>query len=78
MRDTAAWTVGRVCNLMPETITPDILPGLMTVLAEALADQPKIAANACWAIHNLAEMVETDADAKTSRSEEHTSELHHT
>lgn len=66
VKDTAAWTIGRICNILPETIDADTLPKLMQVLLEGLKEEPKIAANVCWAIHNLAGMVSLDEDDSTS------------
>ena len=56
VRDTAAWTVGRVCDLLPETVLNDnyLIP-LVTSLVEGLVDQPRVAANACWAFNTLSE-----------------------
>lgn len=58
VKDTAAWTVGRICNLMPECVGDKALPVVIGALGRALGDAPKIASNACWAIHNLANHVE--------------------
>lgn len=66
VKDTAAWTIGRICDVLPETVDDNVLPNLMRVLHEALSDEPKIAAHVCWAIHNLADAVEVDEDDPTS------------
>jgi len=57
VKDTAAWTVGKICEELPETIGPDILPNLMNALRKGLSESPKIAVHVCWAIHNLANEV---------------------
>jgi importin subunit beta-1 len=47
VKDTSAWTIGRICQLHPRYIY-GCLPHLINNLTEALGDEPKIAANACW------------------------------
>jgi len=61
VKDTAAWTIGRVCEFLPET-TKDILNHLMGALYKSLQDVPRIAANACWAISNLAESIDQNSE----------------
>jgi importin subunit beta-1 len=58
--------LGRVCNLLPETVTPEVLPKLMQTLLTGLQEAPKIAANVCWAIHNMAQAVQLPEEATTS------------
>ncbi|KAG8465477.1 hypothetical protein KFE25_002784 [Diacronema lutheri] len=77
VRDTAAWTIGRVCDLHAGTLST-IAPGMHTtythellkpggVLLEALRDEPRVACNVCWAIHNLAESLEVAEGAQSSQ-----------
>lgn len=66
VKDTAAWTIGRICNLLPETINEKVLDPLMNALVVTLKDVPKVAANICWAIHNLATAMELGDGATTS------------
>jgi hypothetical protein len=47
VKDTAAWTIGRICHLMPEYVA-DRLEELMQTLAQGLQDVPKVACNVCW------------------------------
>jgi len=55
VKDTAAWTIGRICQLHSETLTPELLNGVVAALADSLKDEsPRVASNACWAIHNIA------------------------
>jgi len=65
VKDTTAWTLGRVCQLHPQTVG-GYLPQLIQVLAESFTDSPRVASNACWAIHNLALSYEDDSDKQTS------------
>lgn len=56
VRDSAAWTVGRVCDLLPEeAINPNYLQPLLKTMLECLSAEPRVAANSCWAFSSLAE-----------------------
>jgi importin subunit beta-1 len=58
VKDTTAWTLGRVCDLLVGTIKPDVhLQPLVAALAAGLSDSPRIIANSCWALMNLAEQL---------------------
>ncbi|KAJ2783409.1 karyopherin Kap95 [Coemansia javaensis] len=58
VKDSAAWTLGRVCDLPIECIQLDIhLHSLISALVAGLEDSPRIVANCCWAIMNLAEQL---------------------
>ena len=49
VRDSAAWTVGRVCELLPdEAINPLYLDRLLEQMMMCLAAEPRVAANSCW------------------------------
>eukprot|EP01098_Paradermamoeba_levis_P007846 TRINITY_DN326_c0_g1_i7.p1 TRINITY_DN326_c0_g1~~TRINITY_DN326_c0_g1_i7.p1 ORF type:complete len:854 (-),score=231.04 TRINITY_DN326_c0_g1_i7:236-2797(-) len=65
VKDTATWTFGRICQLHPKTLD-DKLNLVFQVLVEKLNDSPGVAAHACWAICNLAEHFEHQADLATS------------
>jgi len=65
VKDTTAWTLGRVCQLHPHTVG-GYLQNLIQVLVERLDDSPRVAANVSWAIHNLAVAYEDDQDKQTS------------
>jgi len=52
VRDTLAWTLGRIAQFHP-TIVP--VRELTPVLGQALAQQPRVAANICWVIQVMAE-----------------------
>lgn len=56
VRDTAAWTIGRVCELLPEiALAPEYLNSLITGLVNSLGSEPRVASNVCWAFSNLAD-----------------------
>ena len=49
VRDSAAWTVGRVCELLPdEAINPTYLNRLLEQMLTCLSAEPRVAANSCW------------------------------
>jgi len=56
VRDTAAWTFGRVCEIIPEAaINETYLKPLLESLVNGLKSEPRVAANVCWAFTGLAE-----------------------
>ena len=62
VKDTTAWTLGRICDLASEAIQPDVhLHPLVTGLVGSLGDAPRIVANSCWALMNLADRLEDGA-----------------
>lgn len=49
VRDTAAWTVGRVCEMLPDLVINErFLSPLLLALVEGLLSEPRVAANVCW------------------------------
>ena len=49
VRDTAAWTVGRVCESLPEAvINEQYLNPLLHALVGGLDAEPRVASNVCW------------------------------
>lgn len=58
VKDTVAWTLGRICDLLIITIKPDVhLHPLISALVNGLQDNPRIVANSCWALMNLADQL---------------------
>ncbi|XP_044020400.1 importin subunit beta-1 isoform X3 [Aphidius gifuensis] len=56
VRDTTAWTFGRICEIIPEAaINETYLKPLLEALANGLNAEPRVAANVCWAFPGLAE-----------------------
>lgn len=56
VRDTAAWTFGRICEVIPEAaINETYLNPLLQSLLAGLKAEPRVAANVCWAFTGLAE-----------------------
>lgn len=58
VKDTVAWTLGRICDLLVQTIQPDVhLHPLISALVSGLNDNPRIAGNCCWGLINLADQL---------------------
>ena len=56
VRDTVAWTLGRICDIQTNAIKPEIhLRPLVSVLVNGLQDNPRIATNCCWGLMSLAD-----------------------
>ncbi len=78
VKDTAAWTIGRICEHHTASILPQHWQAMMAtpqpgqgaehegVLLSGLKDDPRVAANVCWALHNLAEQLEDQRSAPTN------------
>ncbi|KAG8178707.1 hypothetical protein JTE90_011632 [Oedothorax gibbosus] len=64
VRDTVAWTIGRVCELNPDAAVNDAyLKPLLESLVKGLDAEPRVASNICWAFSSLAEAAFEQADA---------------
>lgn len=56
VRDTTAWTIGRVCeNASAAALNPQYLQPLLHELVKALSMEPRVATNVCWALSSLAQ-----------------------
>jgi len=56
VRDTAAWTIGRICEINPESaINEHYLGALLEAMVNGLKAEPRVASNVCWAFTGLAE-----------------------
>lgn len=62
VRDTTAWTIGRICELIPDAVLGVTLEALLTTLVKNLSAEPRVAANICWAFNSLAEAAYENAD----------------
>ncbi|XP_014663042.1 PREDICTED: importin subunit beta-1-like [Priapulus caudatus] len=70
VRDTTAWTVSRVCELLPDAVvTEEYLNPLLRALVDGLGAEPRVAANVCWAFSSLAEAAYESADAASDDAE---------
>merc|ERR1712087_18998 len=78
VKDTAAWTIGRICERHITSITQELWvrmtrnlqpgepPEAEGVLLAGLKDDPRVANNVCWAFHNLAEHCEETRNDATN------------
>lgn len=62
VKDTAAWTVGRICEVLPDTLDDAKLGALMHQLVASLCDAPRVASHACWAIFNVANAMDPEKE----------------
>ncbi|XP_055008424.1 importin subunit beta-1 [Boleophthalmus pectinirostris] len=70
VRDTTAWTVGRICELMPEAAINDMyLAPLLQCLIDGLSAEPRVASNVCWAFSSLAEAAYEATEAAEEQEE---------
>ncbi|XP_013779228.1 importin subunit beta-1-like isoform X1 [Limulus polyphemus] len=73
VRDTVAWTIGRVCELISEAvINENYLKLLLETLVKGLAAEPRVASNVCWAFNSLAEAAYDAADVPNEGAEPQT------
>mmetsp|Transcript_2343 Transcript_2343/g.8968 ORF Transcript_2343/g.8968 Transcript_2343/m.8968 type:complete len:851 (-) Transcript_2343:613-3165(-) len=61
VKDTAAWTLARICELHAPRIPQTCLHPLIESLLTALQDTARVAAQACFAVHNLAMACDCEA-----------------
>lgn len=58
VKDTVAWTLGRICELLIHCIKPEVhMNELISALVYGLQDSPRIVGNCCWSLMNLAEQL---------------------
>ncbi|XP_055921820.1 importin subunit beta [Eupeodes corollae] len=72
VRDTTAWTFGRICDIIPESaINEKYLNTLLECFIKGLKAEPRVATNVCWAFIGLSdaayEAAET-ADGETPQT----------
>ncbi|KAH8279580.1 hypothetical protein KR018_003313 [Drosophila ironensis] len=64
VRDTTAWTFGRICDVVPEAaINKDYLQTLLECFVKSLKSEPRVAANVCWAFIGLSDAAYEAASA---------------
>jgi len=67
VKDTTAWTIGRICELHVRSIPPETFPTLVNGLNEKLlTESPQVSSQACYALHNLASAFQDDLAAQSS------------
>ncbi|CAL1266262.1 unnamed protein product [Larinioides sclopetarius] len=73
VRDTVAWTIGRVCELNPEAaVNEAYLKPLLEALVKGLSAEPRVASNVCWAFSSLAEAAFEAAEVTEENQEPNT------
>ncbi|XP_013772921.1 importin subunit beta-1-like isoform X2 [Limulus polyphemus] len=73
VRDTVAWTIGRVCELISEAvINENYLKPLLETLVKGLSAEPRVASNVCWAFNSLAEAAYDAAEVPNEGAEPQT------
>lgn len=71
VRDTAAWTFGRICDIIPDAaINPTYLNPLLESFLKGLKAEPRVAANVCWAFIGLSEAAYEAAEANEGKTPE--------
>jgi len=66
VKDTTAWTIGRICELHAKCIPGETFPTLVNgLMAKLLNETPRVSSQACFALHNLAAAVSGDTRTKT-------------
>lgn len=65
VRDTTAWTFGRICEIVPDAaINETFLKPMLEAFVNGLKQEPRVASNVCWAFAGLAEAAYEQAAEK--------------
>lgn len=66
VKDSAAWTLGRITDLLSQTIQPETqLPNLINALVASLQDEPRISCNCSWALTRLVSEFGAEPDSQS-------------
>ncbi|CAI4225736.1 unnamed protein product [Auanema sp. JU1783] len=58
VRDSTAWTIGRILDVCPEIASNEnLIRALLPVFSSGLGQEPRVAANVCWALVSLVKAV---------------------
>jgi importin subunit beta-1 len=72
VRDSAAFTIGRICEIIPTAIDPDTqLPTLIDALFTGLSHNPRLATSCCWALMSIADNFCGDPGCQTNALSPH-------
>lgn len=67
VKDTTAWTIGRICELHVRQIPEETFPTLVNGLTSKLLNEPpRVSGQACFALHNLAAAFAGDTATEAS------------
>ena len=59
VKDTAAWTLGRICENLLEVIKPEEFQSIVQAIIGGLDDNPKVAGSCAWSVGCIAEQLGT-------------------
>lgn len=66
VKDTTAWTFGRIFEIVPDLImNSSCLSDVLEAFMKGLKTEPRVAANICWALSSLAQATAEDMDFLT-------------
>ena len=66
VKDTTAWTLGRICELHARSIPQDMFPTLVNgLMGKLMTESSKVSSQACFALHNIAAAFAQDKAAET-------------
>ena len=52
VRDSVAWTLGRICEILPQVaLDSSLQQSLVDTMLAGLDSEPRVAANVCWVRH---------------------------
>lgn len=61
VKDTTAWTIGRICELHVRSIPQETFPALVNgLMSKLLTESPSVGSQSCYALHNLASAFSED------------------
>jgi importin subunit beta-1 len=66
VKDTATWTIGKICELHVRSIPEAVVPQLVQHLIIALEDSARVCSRACYALHMFGEAFEPNRDDATN------------
>uniref|UniRef100_A0A1I8GGS0 Importin N-terminal domain-containing protein n=1 Tax=Macrostomum lignano TaxID=282301 RepID=A0A1I8GGS0_9PLAT len=76
VRDTSAWTIGRVLDTLPGLVVQEkFLNPLLHGLVEGLGAEPRVAANVCWAFSSLASAAYDQAVSQAGTSDNRSAQV---
>ncbi|CEP20667.1 unnamed protein product [Cyberlindnera jadinii] len=62
VKDTVAWCVGRIADLLIDAISIDTdLPRVLSAVSQGLRDHGKVSTNSCWTLINIVEQLNETA-----------------
>ncbi|CAN0522509.1 unnamed protein product, partial [Laminaria digitata] len=77
VKDSATWTIGKICELHGPSIPAEALTPLVEALLQALKDSPRVCSKACFALHNFGDQFEDTRDEDSNALSPYLSALVH-